>query len=248
MDLDYGVQLYSIDDFFEYDLDHSFYWLHDFGYKTVEFAWFAQYTPEYINECLAKHDLRTVAAHIPLDMLTDEKIDATLDFNEKIGNKNIVIPSADIWTREGLRKTVERINRVKPIIEARGMDFHFHTHDFDYTPNDDGDISADVIEKETDILFEIDTFWAFFAGRDPIREMERLRDRVKLVHIKDGKKNRGPAVLGEGFAPVAACVKKAEELGYYQIVESEGRIPDGLTDVKHCIKFLKKLAAGEITQ
>ena len=78
--------------------------------------------------------------------------------------------------------------------------------------------------------------------------MERLHDRVKFVHIKDGTKDREPRVLGQGFAPVAACVKKAEELGFYIIVESEGMIPDGLTDVKHCIKFLKKLAAGEITQ
>lgn len=248
MDLDYGVQLYSIRDFMGFDIDHAFRWLHDFGYKTVEFAGFYDHTAEQINELLAKHELKVRAAHIGLDELAPDKIEETIEFHKKIGNNDLVIPSIDFNTDKRLYKSVAEINRVAPIVRENGMKLHFHTHDFDYEPNMDGSLSADVVEKETDVLFEIDTFWAFYAGRDPLAEMERLRDRVELVHIKDGAKNRDPRVLGQGIASVADCVKKAQELGFYMIVESEGMIPDGLTDVKHSLKFLKKLAAGEIAQ
>ena len=246
MELNYGLQLYSVNDFTEYDMEYALSRIQEFGYKKLEFAGYFGHTPDQINEMLARYGLSVIGSHIGFDKLKDENIKATLDFEEAIGNKNIIIPAVDMYHTDQIKNTIKEIKRVKPIIESRGMEFHFHIHDLDYRPNKDGDIPFDALENETDVLFELDTFWVFFSGRDPLAEMERLRDRVKLVHIKDGQKNRDPAVLGEGFAPVASIVRKAEELGFYPIVESEGMIPDGLTDVKHCIKFLKKLAAGEI--
>ena len=151
-------------------------------------------------------------------------------------------------TRDDIDKAVALINRAQPEVEKRGMKLHFHTHDWDFKPNEDGLVPVEELEKRTNVLFEIDVFWAFFAGRDPVKEMERLKNRCELVHIKDGKLNRDPAVVGEGIAPIIDCVEKADELGLYKIVESEGMIPDGLTDVRHCLKYLRKVAAGEITK
>ena len=250
MELEYGLQLYSIADFTEYDMEYALPFLAEYGYKSVEFAGYFGHSAEQINDMLSKNGLKVIGSHIGLDILTEEKINATLDFEEAIGNKNIVFPCIDLDNAEKIKNVVPQIIRVQKETDRRGMKLHYHTHDWDFLPNDDGIIPAKALEQETGVLFEIDTFWAFFAGLDPVAEMRRLRNvgRCELVHIKDGKPNRDPAVIGEGFAPIIDIVEEADKLGLYKIVESEGYIPDGLTDVRHCLKYLKKIASGEITK
>ena len=47
--------------------------------------------------------------------------------------------------------------------------------------------------------------------------------------------------LGQGTAPVAAVYAKAVELNVPMVVESETLQPDGLTEAKICIDYLKSL-------
>ena len=47
--------------------------------------------------------------------------------------------------------------------------------------------------------------------------------------------------LGSGEAPVEAVVNKAIELGFGIVVESETQKPDGISEVKRCIDYLKSL-------
>ena len=245
-ELDYGVQLYSLHDFTEADLGYALSRLPEFGYKSVEFAGFFGNTAAEIKEMLQKNGLRVCGSHLGLDKLRPDNIGETLDFHAEIGCENIVIAAADVWNAAQLADVITQINRIIPEVRARGMELHYHTHDHNYLPNNDGLIPIAEIEAKTDVFIEIDTYWAFVAGRDPVEEMKRLKGRVKMIHLRDVAADRSPRVLGEGVAPVAACDEAAKELGYYPVIESEGMIPDGITDVKHCIKYIKKLISGEI--
>ncbi len=72
-------------------------------------------------------------------------------------------------------------------------------------------------------MFQIDTYWAYFAKLDPTAVLKRLRHRMTVVHIKDGDISGASSPLGMGTAPVAT----AKELGLKIIVETEpnGNIP-----------------------
>ena len=70
--------------------------------------------------------------------------------------------------------------------------------------------------------------------------MERLKDRISVIHLKDGFKGGKGIPLGEGTAPVLAVMEKAKELGIVMVVESETLTPDGPTEVAKCAEFLKK--------
>ena len=95
------------------------------------------------------------------------------------------------------------------------------------------------LEKRGIFDFEIDTYWAFNAGLDPVAVLDRLADRVKVIHLKDGLKGGIGKALGEGEAPVLAIREKALAMGLTMVVESEGLNPTGLEEVKRCIEFLK---------
>ena len=102
--------------------------------------------------------------------------------------------------------------------------------------------ALEVLKNETNVLFEVDTFWVFYAGLDPVKFVKENIDRIELLHIKDGLLDKIEGrPLGEGKAPVADCVNMALELGLPMIVESEETIPNGIMEVKKCYKFLRKL-------
>ncbi len=240
----YGVQLYSVRDFCDTDMDYAFSRLQEFKYSFVEFAGFYDNSAEEVKAIMEKYDIGVVAAHVSAkDIVAD--FEGVVQFHKTIGNDKIVIPCYDHDTKEQVDELVDIINKYQPMFEKEGMKLYYHNHDFDFLPNDEGVVVFDELLTRTNVLFEIDTFWAFFAGKDPIELINSLGDRVELVHIKDGLADKSAKSLGEGFAPVKDCVRLAIEKGFPIIVESEGMIPDGISEVKRCYKFLRKMSEEE---
>ena len=103
------------------------------------------------------------------------------------------------------------------------------------------------MQKRTDIKFELDTFWTFNAGYDPCEMMEKLADRLIAIHIKDGFKSEAVGAkahgmpLGMGEAPVPAVYAKALAMKLPIIVESETQTPDGPTEARICMDYLRSL-------
>ena len=128
------------------------------------------------------------------------------------------------------------------MLERHGIPLAYHNHNREYFPNENGQIPHKEIEKRTNVDFELDTFWTLCGGLDPISEMERLKDIIKIIHLKDGfvEKNNSVAI-GEGNAPIKSIINKAVNLGFKMIVESEGLNPDGLSEVERCIRYLNTL-------
>jgi len=97
------------------------------------------------------------------------------------------------------------------------------------------------LEKRCDVFFELDCYWAYVAKLDPVATLERLGDRVKCIHLKDGTPEGRGYSLGLGSAPVKAVrdYALAHDLGI--VVESEGLEPTGKEEVQRCIDYLKSL-------
>ena len=127
------------------------------------------------------------------------------------------------------------------MLKKEGLELLYHNHSREFLPNDDGIITHEELQKRTEIGFEIDTFWAFAAGVCPVSLMEKLKDRLPVIHLKDGLKDGEGKHLGKGEAPVTAVREKAIELGCDIVVESEGLDPNGIEEVASCFNFLKTL-------
>ncbi len=245
----YGLQLYSVRDITKDDFDGALRAVAEMGYKMVEPAGFFGLPATEVKAMLDHYGLEVCSTHTKYTEVF-EKFEETLEYHKNIGCKNIIIPSAPFKTREAVTYTVDSINRYQPIIEAEGMKLHFHNHSGEFLPNIDGQIAEEEFAKRTKINFELDTFWVFNAGLDPVATMEKYRDRVSFIHLKDGipasggEKAIGKSV-GSGQAPVEAVRKKAIEMGANIVIESEGLEPTGLEEVKRCIDFLKGLDAIE---
>lgn len=238
--MEYGLQLYSVRDFTEKDLASTLEKVAKIGYRYVEFAGFFGHSAEEVKAMLEVNGLKVSGTHSSLQDL-DNDFAATVKYHHAIGNTNYIIPGAPWNTAAELDETIAKLNKYKPMLAAEGITLAYHNHDGEFKPNKDGLIAHEEMQKRTDVDFEIDTYWAFAAGRDPIQVITDLKDRVHVIHLKDGDRNKVGYPLGDGEAPVAAIRERAIELGMMMVVESENLKPDGISEVTRCFDYLMSL-------
>lgn len=235
----YGLQLYSVRDITEKDLAFSLESVAKIGYKFVEFAGFFGHSAADVKAMLQNYGLEISGTHSPLNDLRPTKITETLKYHKELGNPSYIVPGADLSSLEKIRDFCSVMNFAKPMLEAEGirLGYHNHSHEFSLMPW--GSTIHSEIERNTDVEFEIDTYWVFNAGIDPVKVLERLKDRISVIHLKDGFLGGKGMALGEGEAPVKAVIEASERLGFKMVVESETLSPTGLEEVERCMNYLR---------
>jgi len=237
----YGIQLYSVRDVTPKDMEGTLAKIAEIGYKYVEFAGFFGHTAQEIRGMLDKYGIEVSGTHTGWQELLPENFEETVNYHKTIGNKNIIIPGADLSTKEKLDAFIDFINGVIPKLAKEGITLGYHNHSGEFIVTDYGQVIHTELENRTPVEFEIDTYWNFHAGQDPVATITRLKDRIRVIHIKDGMKNGQGKPLGMGEAPVDAVYSSAVALGMLMVVESETLEPDGLTEARICYEYLKKL-------
>ncbi len=241
--IEYGLQMYSVRDLTKDDLEGALRQVAELGYSFVEFAGFFDHSAADVRRMLDTYGLRVSGTHTGWQALTPDHLEETIAYHKELGNTNIIIPSADMSTPEKLDAFIELVNDVQPKLAAEGISLAYHNHDGEFVPNAFGAITHEELEKRTNIEFEIDTYWAYVARRNPVEELERLKDRIRVIHLKDGFADRRGMALGEGTAPVTAVRDYALKNGLCMVVESETCQPTGIEEVGRCIRYLRSLEA-----
>lgn len=238
--MQYGLQLYSVRDITEKNMEYALQKVAEMGYSFVEFAGFFGIPAAEIKRMLADNGLRVSGTHTGWHEVAHH-FEKTVEYHTEIGNKNIIIPGADLSTRQKLDDFIAMVNEFGPKLAEHSIALHYHNHSHEFHPNSDGQIIYNELENRTSMLLEIDTYWAYNAGLDPVALLKRLAHRVRVIHLKDGNDKGEGFALGEGTAPVKAVRETAIALGMDMVVESETLKPDGLSEVKRCIDYLKTL-------
>ena len=244
----YGLQLYSVRDSAEKDYESTLRSVAEMGYTMVETAGFFGLPATEVAAMLKHYGLTACSTHTGLEELEDD-FAGTVAYHHAIGCQDLIIPGMSQRTRDRFEKSLGRINHFLPMLEAEGIRLHYHNHFQEFRPNEDGFIVMDELVERSKVLLEIDTFWAFDAGRDPLAVLEQYRDRIRFIHLKDGlaqdlSNPDSHAVgrsLGLGKAPVKAVRDAALSMGATIVVESEGLEPTGLEEVKRCIDYLRSI-------
>ncbi len=238
--MEYGLQMYSLRDITGADLKGALKKVSEIGYKGVEFAGFFGHPAEEVKSWLAEYGLTVTGTHTPVQALESD-LEGTIAYHKAIGCDTLILPGADLSCAQAIDKFVSQCAQWQPRLAAEGISLQYHNHHMEFLPNKSGQIPHEELVRRTGLKFEIDTYWAFVARRDPIEVITRLKDRISFIHLKDGNGGHTGYSLGQGAAPVKAVWEKAKELGYYMVVESEGCDPDGVSEVTRCFAYLTSL-------
>ena len=93
--MDYGLQLYSVRDMTDKDLDGTLKKVAEIGYRYVEFAGFFGHSAEQVKAMLNNYGLIVSGTHSGFDDL-DKDFAGTVKYHHAIGNTNYIVPGATI--------------------------------------------------------------------------------------------------------------------------------------------------------
>ena len=128
------------------------------------------------------------------------------------------------------RTLADKFNEAGQTLKSHGVKFAYHNHDYTFKMLD-GQLPQDILMENTDadlVDFELDMYWAYVAGYDPLEYVSKFPGRFKLCHVKDAEAANGTnahdrgVLLGSGEMPYAEIIKKSKKYGMeYFVVEQE---------------------------
>lgn len=201
-----GLQLYTVRDQLNQDLDGTLKRVAEIGYNSLEAAGynisdgtFYGIKPKEFARKLKGLGMRLNSSHTAFEPDVADKV---LSDTITAGCKYIVYPHLAEEMRRNIddyRAVAGKLNKLGEAAKKHGILFGYHNHNFEFQDMG-GQIGMDVLLAETDpslVLFEIDLYWVISAGYDPVDYMKKHPGRFKLWHIKDMTKTDD-----KFFAPV----------------------------------------------
>jgi sugar phosphate isomerase/epimerase len=138
---------------------------------------------------LARHGLKAPSTHVALERLRSDR-DGVARQARELGIRLVIVPAIPPEARptdaQGWRRLGEELGGIQQALAKEGLAFAWHNHDFEFRPLADGSYPLDLmLEAAPGLAWEADIGWIHVAGEDPVHWLEKYRDRVKAVHIKD---------------------------------------------------------------
>ena len=184
-----GLQLYSVRDDMEKDMDATLAAVKEMGYDYVEFAGYFGKSAEEVKALLDKNGLKCISVHQAPQLFFDEGQKA-IDYIKTIGAKYCAIP----WYEKGKlagsaewNDTVSKFTQLGKDLKENGIQLLYHNHDFEFDKYEDKYLIDWIYESiPSDIINpEFDTCWVRYAGEDPCKYIEKFSGKTDVLHLKD---------------------------------------------------------------
>lgn len=239
-----GLQLYSVRSACDKDLPGTLKKVKEIGYSGVEFAGYYGRTAKDMRKLLDDNGLKCYGTHTGLDTLRGDNLKKTMEYNQILGNPNLICPwmqgnSADAW-----KKLAEEFNAISDIVRKEKMyvGYHAHAHDFNKF---DGVRAWDIFFGGTkdEVIMQLDTSNCLDGKADPLEVLKKYPKRARTIHLKEHGDN-GNAVIGEGEVKWDEIFKFCESNGtkYYIVEHERGNDPEScIKAVRGCFEGLKKM-------
>jgi sugar phosphate isomerase/epimerase len=224
-----SVQLYTLRNQLQIDLDASLRELAEIGYTRVEHAGFVGRTAAQFRAALDAAGIRATSGHVGIPQPFDPNVwEQALEDANIVGNHYIVHPffgqdaNGPIRDAAVYRAFARDLNRAGQIARRAGLDFGYHNHHAEFFRQNGTDLTGfDIITGETDprnVHLEVDLYWAFRGAHDPVDLISKLRGRIKQVHVKDMDVNAGFADPGAGLIDFGRIFARSREAGLIEYI------------------------------
>ena len=228
--------------------------LREMGYSSLQFSG-DKHGPDTIRRTISETGLPVVLTHVPMDRIINDT-DALMEEHACFGCYNIGLGGMDpriTADRDRCYSTLEQLERAGERMAEKGFSFFYHHHHFEFLKHDGETVFDYIIRTAPHINFTLDTYWLQYGGVDVCQTIERLRGRIRCVHLKDYRieakwDEKGNVKLEPVFAPIgdgtmdfAAILPKAREAGAeHFLVEQDNAsdMKDPFAQVERSIRYL----------
>lgn len=221
-----AAQLFTIRDFTKTRKDFvtSMAKIRDIGYQAVQVSQIGDIADADVKRICDDNGLTICNTHVSVDDLLS-KPDAVIEQHRLWGAHHVAIGGMPLENREseaGFRRFADVANGIGERLHEAGLTFSYHNHSFEFL-RFGARSGLELIFDETDPRFvqaELDTYWIQHGGADPVAWIERMQDRMPVIHLKDmimlpaedgGRPQQAMAEVGEGnmnFAGILAACRR----------------------------------------
>ncbi len=243
-----ALQLYTVRDALDADLEGTLRRVADIGYREVELAGLPGVTAHAMRASLQRCKLEAPSMHASYDRLRYD-FASLLEEARVLGANYLVCPSVDAGERRTAgdwRNVCRTLNGIGRAVRSHGLALAYHNHDFEFVPFDDGSTPFRLLMTETDpreVKLELDVYWVAKAGLDPVQCLKEGGDRIVLVHLKDLAADGSTAEVGSGVLDMERIVRAALAAGARHLFVEQDDSTNPLASIGASFRFLEHLPA-----
>ena len=186
-----GIQLYSLREEMQKDMEATLKAVAEMGYDCVEFAGFFDKPVEEVRALCEKYALTPISVHQGIAPYLEEKsAQEMVAYLKALGVKYSVVPWMDrtvFHDAEQYKQFVKDMVATSKLLKENGIVLGYHNHDFEFERVDGKYILDRLYEDIGEELLqpELDLCWVKYGGEDPVKYVKKYGKRSRLVHFKD---------------------------------------------------------------
>jgi sugar phosphate isomerase/epimerase len=242
-----GVQMYTIRDHLKtpQDINSSLKRIKEMGFNLVQLSGLGPCGTDELSEMLRENGIEACGTHSPWDRISNpEELDKLIDEHKKIGASQIGLgmkPNIYPDTYEGYTGFIKKINEICVQVKNAGFGFGYHNHELEFMQFNRLCAIDRMIEECPDLEFTLDVFWVQAGGKNPCDYIEKLKNRIRILHLKDFRvcgRQRQFAEIGHGNLDWHAIFNLCGQYGIpYAVIEQD---EDFLSDPFESLVLSKK--------
>jgi sugar phosphate isomerase/epimerase len=233
-----GVQLYTLRDAAQQNLDRILGEIADIGYTDVELLMSNNNfnTPaRVVRTYLDKHGLRSPSTHIGVNTL--ESFDRAVLEARELGHQYFILANLPDEARRSLdsfREWADRLNRAGETARRHNLWIAWHNEPQDF-PSFGGVQGYDALVERLDpnlVKLQLDIGNAAMGGRDPMDLMTRYGDRYVSFHVKDVAAMRAErdTELGKGILDIRGILSRVRSFDDVHVYVEQESYPGAPID------------------
>ncbi len=240
-----SVQLYTVRDALAANLAGTLERIAGLGFTHVELFGFLDHTREYAA-LLREFNLTAPSAHAAL---IGQDVEEVFNAAVALGIETVIDPHIDreLWiSRESIGAQADLLNDIARQAAPFQLSIGYHNHWWESENQFDGVTGLELFAGMLDpaIVLEVDTYWVEVGGVSATELLQRLGERVRFIHVKDGAKTKvdeDQTAVGSGSLDIPAILAAAPHA--MRVVELDGFRGDVFEALQDSIDFLTAHAA-----
>lgn len=252
-----GAQLYTVRDFAKTpeQIADTLEKVAAMGYRSVQVSGIGQIDPEKLAALAAKNNLDIALTHTSEQRLLGG-LDAVMAEHRLLGCDIVGLGAMPQRYRgngaAGIERFISDFTPVADRLAAAGFTFAYHNHAFEFVKYDGVTAMDMIIEKMSCPGFAItfDTYWAQFAGIDPVDFIDKNGALIAALHLKDMIPNEDNtnrmAEVGNGNLDWRRIIAASERQRVkWYMVEQDVTPADPFDSLRQSIDYLKNNALSD---
>ena len=215
-------------------------------------------TPEQVRAALDARGLKMPSAHVQYADLSKD-LTPLIRAAQVLGVNYVIcpwIPHQEAFTPGQIEAAAKIFNHAGAVFRAAGLKFGYHPHGYELVPTATaGETLLDDLIRATnpaDVCYQMDVFWIYHGGGDPVKLLNKYADRWVSLHVKDIRRaapygqptghapDTDNVAVGSGQINWPAVIGTAEKIGVsYYFIEDETPAP--LENIPASLVYLRQL-------